>query len=394
MYDVLIVEDEPKIRNSLLDQVPWKSLGSFNIRSAANGAKAIEEIDEKPPDILLTDIRMPGKNGLEVAELLLEKKPEVRIIIMSGYQEPEYFKKAIHLHAVDYIIKPVRKTELLTAIRNACAALDKDTVQHTISELFADEEETLLDSLLRKLLISGNSTDTILSRLDCMNIDVNVPSTAVALVGKGAALESAVNRIKWLNPFAGSGSTLFHIFRWKTEVLFLLLQITENPDGDCIRVITDRIGILISDLDVRVVCAPGYQPERNLRLLHRQTDAIRNQLEIQEHLTENAENEIIRTIKEICGRIFFDHSRGIEAIASDMERNPSYLCTVFKQHTGITINQYMTILRIEEAKRLMRESSLSLQDIAEESGFASENYLARVFKKYEGCTPSHYRSNL
>jgi len=114
-----------------------------------------------------------------VWESRLEKKPEVRIIIISGYQEPEYFKKAIHLHAVDYIIKPVRKAELFAAIHNACAALDKDTVQHTITELFADEEETILDSLLRKLLLSGNSSDTILSRLSCLNVDVNAPSTAI-----------------------------------------------------------------------------------------------------------------------------------------------------------------------------------------------------------------------
>jgi AraC-like DNA-binding protein len=81
----------------------------------------------------------------------------------------------------------------------------------------------------------------------------------------------------------------------------------------------------------------------------------------------------------------------LESIGHMVNLNPRYLCTVFRQVTGRTINQYLTEIRIEKAKRLLLYTSLSITEIALETGFSSSQYFSNVFRRAEGIEPSIYR---
>ena len=104
---LIVVEDEKIIRTGLLKHVPWQRLGVSEVEAAANGEEALAKTENFRPDIVLSDIRMPGMSGVDLCRKLREKFPEIEIIFSTGYADKEYLKAAIDLHAVGYVEKPV-----------------------------------------------------------------------------------------------------------------------------------------------------------------------------------------------------------------------------------------------------------------------------------------------
>lgn len=115
---LLIVEDEQALRNGLAS-LPWGQQGITLLSPAKNGQEAIERADENPVDILLTDIRMPGPSGIEVAEHVRSCYPGAEILFLSGYGEFEYAQRAITLQACGYILKPSNPRDILSAVGQA-----------------------------------------------------------------------------------------------------------------------------------------------------------------------------------------------------------------------------------------------------------------------------------
>ncbi len=119
---MLIVEDEQALRNGLAS-LPWREHGIALLPPARNGQEAIEQARENRVDILLTDIRMPGPSGIEVAEYIRQRYPESEILFLSGYGEFEYAQRAISLQACNYILKPSNPKDILTAVDEAKARI-------------------------------------------------------------------------------------------------------------------------------------------------------------------------------------------------------------------------------------------------------------------------------
>lgn len=118
---LLIAEDEHMLRNGLAS-LDWAGQGITLLPTAQNGLQAVEIATENAVDILMTDIRMPGLSGMEVAEFVRDRYPDAEILFLSGYEEFEYAQKAISLHANNYILKPAMPQDVRKAVG---AARDK-----------------------------------------------------------------------------------------------------------------------------------------------------------------------------------------------------------------------------------------------------------------------------
>lgn len=132
MVKALIVDDEEWIRLGLREQVEWNSLGIEIIGEAQNGAVAIEIIEEKQPEIVVTDIRMPKMDGITLMEYINKKYPSILIIVISGYSEFEYAKKAISFSAFDYILKPIEEEVLQKTLIKAVEKVKQDNIKKDI----------------------------------------------------------------------------------------------------------------------------------------------------------------------------------------------------------------------------------------------------------------------
>lgn len=117
MRQVLIVDDETMIREGLRYVIDWKAYGFEIVGTAENGEIGLEKIEKLKPDVVIADIKMPGKNGLEMINAALEKDLSFYSIILSGYSDFEYARQAIQLGAVNYLLKPVNEDELIDILQ-------------------------------------------------------------------------------------------------------------------------------------------------------------------------------------------------------------------------------------------------------------------------------------
>ncbi|HCM14171.1 MAG TPA: two-component system response regulator, partial [Lachnospiraceae bacterium] len=119
MIKVMIVDDEPFIRQGLMILIHWEQYGFCICGEASNGKEAIERMREQEFDLVITDIKMPQMGGLELIAYTWEHiSKEIRFIILSGFYEFEYAKKAIKYDVADYVLKPVQREELVRALED------------------------------------------------------------------------------------------------------------------------------------------------------------------------------------------------------------------------------------------------------------------------------------
>lgn len=125
-YKVLLVDDEEEVMNAIEHKINWEELGFEVIGKAQNGVKALEIAEKTQPDVVITDIKMPYMDGLELSRKLKEENPSIRIMILTGFDEFEYAKEAVHLEIEEYVLKPVNASELSECMKRLKGALDRE----------------------------------------------------------------------------------------------------------------------------------------------------------------------------------------------------------------------------------------------------------------------------
>lgn len=123
---VIIVDDEYLIRNLLRMRIDWQQQGMQIIGEASNAAEALEQIELLHPDIVFTDIYMPKMDGIELSGLILERYPSIKIVVVTGHNEFEYARQSVKLGIFDFILKPIRASELLEVTSKLRAAIEQE----------------------------------------------------------------------------------------------------------------------------------------------------------------------------------------------------------------------------------------------------------------------------
>ena len=126
LYRVLLVDDEEEIREGIIKKIDWESLGYTIAGDAENGLEALEKAEHLHPDVVITDIKMPFMNGLELGERLSVVMPSTKLIIFSGFDDFEYAQKAIKLNVAEYVLKPVNASELMETLKKLKQKLDRE----------------------------------------------------------------------------------------------------------------------------------------------------------------------------------------------------------------------------------------------------------------------------
>ncbi|MEC0240713.1 response regulator [Paenibacillus dokdonensis] len=126
-YKVILVDDEPMILRSLQAAIDWEGLGLEVAGTARNGEGALKLISEHSPDVVISDIRMPGMDGIALMKEVLTGNPKRVFIVISGYGEFEYAREALRQGAFDYMLKPIDHDELTGMLQRAAAHLDAQT---------------------------------------------------------------------------------------------------------------------------------------------------------------------------------------------------------------------------------------------------------------------------
>lgn len=142
---VFLVEDEMVIRRGIKNSIDWEKEGYIFCGEASDGELAYPMIIKEKPDILITDIRMPFMDGLELCKLVKQELPDIKILILSGYDEFDYAKEAIRLGVTEYLLKPISSGKLLEALNGVSESIrrekeDKDLVHKYMEEMRENTE--------------------------------------------------------------------------------------------------------------------------------------------------------------------------------------------------------------------------------------------------------------
>ena len=144
---VFLVEDEMVIRNGIVKSINWEKEGYRLVGEASDGELAYPMILKEKPDILLTDIKMPFMDGLELSRLVKQELPDTKILIFSGYDEFEYAKEAIRIGVTEYLLKPVSSAQLLEVMRRISKQIEQDREER---EMLRQYQEDMKENVERE----------------------------------------------------------------------------------------------------------------------------------------------------------------------------------------------------------------------------------------------------
>lgn len=156
MYSVLIVDDEPMAREAVRLAADWEEYGFQIVGECENGEEALLMVERARPDLILTDIRMPDMDGLELAKKVLAQYKDTIFIILSGYDEFEYAKRALKLGIQYYILKPIITEDFSSLLMEALNELER---QDEMKKIAAESREAVLGIYFEKLLSANQTTE-------------------------------------------------------------------------------------------------------------------------------------------------------------------------------------------------------------------------------------------
>lgn len=157
-YTILLVDDEEEVIQAIIRKINWEELGFSVVGYADNGIKALEMIEESQPDVVMTDIKMPYMDGMELCSHIRREYPAMKIVLFTGFDEFEYAKEAVHLEVEEYILKPVNSVELINIFTKLKIKLDQEISERRSMEKlehYYTESLPLLQANFCSTLIEG-----------------------------------------------------------------------------------------------------------------------------------------------------------------------------------------------------------------------------------------------
>lgn len=239
VYKVFLVEDEVVTREGIRDNVDWGAAGFEFCGEAPDGEVALPLIEESKPDVLITDIKMPFMDGLQLSKIIREYMPWIKIIILSGHNEFEYAQSAVKLGVTEYLLKPVSAQDLLLVLKNMSAMLDREKHERQeLKNLQTTAENNLSlsrEKFLLKLVMGGISSAEAIDQSQQLGLNIVARYYMVGLLRAELCDDDRAfdyqeyERVrKILTDFAGNNLDVFIASKDMEELVFLMKG--ETPD--------------------------------------------------------------------------------------------------------------------------------------------------------------------
>lgn len=529
MYKVVLVEDEVFVRTSIKNMIPWEDINLSFCGEAQDGESALLLIQQVCPNILITDIKMPFMDGLQLSRTVKKNLPDIKIIILSGHDEFDFAQEALRIGVTEYILKPVRPEKLTEVLRKVAQQIDAelkekegiDALRKELGDNKIFARERYLNELSAGIMslpealdkAAGIGIDIIAGFYLVVNVEFGIQKEingdhCKAGLGKIDVLVSNITRKypdilsfrrsvhervfilkdnekgrlrEKTDSLANYIKQLFAEYSDETSTIYLgsirerIKGISESMnDADaakdytyvfkCDRVVDfekissgrngnieilkfdrsllteflnfgDRNGIgeflyrllgflakpemdsylfiYYTYLDIVITTAKfisslGGRAEAILtELADLEKSAIRihtfnefktrvgeildNALEYRDSKKNNKVNEIIAKTVKFIEENYSDPDISLITAANHVCVSPNYLSTIFSQSVGDTFSEYMTNIRIEQAKKLLKTTNMRTSEIAYAVGYSNPHYFSYIFKKVTGCTTKEFR---
>ncbi len=186
MYHVLIVDDELMIRNGIAKTLPWKQMQVTTVLTAASGAEALDILATQNIHLMLTDINMTEMNGLQLIEKARAQFPQLRIIVLTGYDSFEYAQHCCKLHVQDFLLKPADEVQLQEAIERQLHQIHEVQLQNQQQQRLIRAqgvlEQVKLEKTLQNFFVSQCTAENLIAMLQSCHYDTTKPMQLVLMM--------------------------------------------------------------------------------------------------------------------------------------------------------------------------------------------------------------------
>lgn len=518
LYKVLVCDDEPLEREVLSLIIQRSELPLQVVGGARNGFEAVQKAMELYPDIVLMDIKLPGKDGIIASNEIKNINPNTKIVIITAYDKFDYAKEALHLSVVDYLLKPVRPEEIYTVLQKIVAMFDEENKRKAhdleLKNVMKQAGKMLRSSMLATMILGYDEDETVIkAQAELLEID-KLPDTILVIVPDvdsalpGAELEryeifrqveqlSIELELEFSLPLAEEIVT--GIISSKIDPIYAAEQIRRNIEEKMQSTVTIGVGEIKGSSkkvfqEVCMIAKLGRFYLGGNRVITR--DIIDALVNAKENVSFEEEEELLNCIrqwqedkaKEIMkkiikklassnhGSVLFCQTRlaelmsfmlrtarqaglidlkswhidishlqklgrctnissmmmccdgfidevFVESNREPQKRNvvkkavqyinenynrdlnlteitkiifmsPDYFSRLFKKEMGCTYAEYITQIRIEEARKFLTNPSFTIAEISKKVGYPDPNYFSKVFKKIVGLPPTEYRQRI
>lgn len=348
MYSVLLVDDEPRAIEGLQFFIDWEKLGFRVCGTCGTGEDALQLVSSLSPDVVVTDICMPEMDGLELIQCIRDRqayRPE--FVVLSGFAEFNYAKRALQLGVAHYLLKPVVVEEASGILLQVRERLDLRRM-----ETGEQGERTLPIEVLRQL---GRIMEAI-DNLDLAEAEARTRQLFRELPPRSASWEGVLT-----SHLAIQCAKLFQELGGDPDELTLLGAAA--PDAASAR----------SAAELMLAC------------VRQSIDALR---QLENRKPGGTLAEVDRHVRE-----HFRSPLTIRKVAEQFYLHPVYLGKAYQDKFGIGLLERMHDLRIEEARRLFRETNLNAGAVASRVGYAQYHHFLQHFEKRTGMKPAEYKAS-
>ena len=415
MYKVFFVDDEASMRAGLRDSMNWERSDFALVGEAPDGELALALIAETLPDILITDVRMPFMDGMELSRRVARTMPWVRIIILSGHDEFEYAKQAIKIGVSEYLLKPVTSEILFQALETAAREIESDRERRRAIEGLRKEVQDarrLQTERTLSNLVYGMSQDALHDMRDMVFFDgsrrfqtalVEITPTVSGdletLTRAGASILDVLSSNENIKSFQDGTERVVCIFSAPDdgsleEEAYATAQAVKyeierrHPCG-----ISIAIGAPVgSAADLPKSMSSARRAMRHMEEHSRRMIVGFKDIEEYAHGVKSSRYAgVIEKSRDYIREHFADGDISLNTVAEFVGLSPNHFCAVFSQETGETFIECLTGTRLHRARELLKATSIRSSEIAYMVGYNDPHYFSYVFKKNVGVSPSEYR---
>ena len=434
MLKIFLVEDESIMREGLRDNMPWQQFGYEFVGEATDGETALPLIRKIRPDVLLTDIKMPFMDGLSLSRIVAKEFPNMKIIILSGYDEFEYARQAIQIGVEQYILKPVTRETLKKVLLEVKDKIDSEKEKKINLEKFQSEmhEYELMSrrNFFEKVFSGRLSVQEIYTEMEKLAINLDGPCFNLIMVGAQRKGRTLAGQTADSHEFIRCQDEMMHyflrfpeylIFNWNMNTYGILIKSEEERMEALTHKALQNITRIYSQIESEYDWyAAQANPVTRLSLLSECYEEANHKLSLKYLAWRNAEdtsvladashsvkenvfeqeengddrsNAMLKKVLEYIDERYTDENFSLNDAANAANVSPNYFSAVFSQEMNMTFIEFVTKKRMDKAKKLLRQTKMSTADVAAEAGYKDPHYFSFVFKKTQGCTPREYRND-
>ena len=406
MYQVIIAEDEFFVRLGIKNSVSWEKYNMQVVCDAGNGAEALRAIQKSCPDILITDLLMPGMGGQQLIESVRDAGLEPYIIVITCLEEFKTLQKMMSLGVRDYLLKAtMTEAEIQASLQKAREALDKQARQLEPARAPVGNR---FSQLMQAYLADESLCRQTQGALEELNLSVSgalpVVLGTIAEVYKADSQASgglSEHICQNLVDLAGHQYTpgfrcLPLMLDERRFFLFFFPEISRSGNTPDLHALLERLrGELQDYLNIRLSLLADRAGD-----FARLPACCRQLLSAQKRQASDQTDGIaflpnyrpeIRAALEIIRENLSDPDLSLRSVAEKVGLSEAYFSSLFHAEIQIPFRKYLTNIRIEEAKYLLEQGDYKIWDIACRTGFSDEGYFSKVFKKVTDVSPKDWR---